>query len=58
MAHNSFTQFEKIIAKRIDGKSGKVNPKIYSIDGLRKIRKELRRIKRNQAIERKELNYG
>lgn len=55
MAHNSFTQFQKIIAGRIDGKSGKTNPKEYSIDGIRKITRELRRIRRNQGIAKKEL---
>lgn len=53
MPHNSFTEFEKIVKARIDGKSGKRNPKSYSIDGIRKITRELRRIKRNQGIESK-----
>jgi hypothetical protein len=53
MAHNSFSEFEKIVKARIDGKSGKSNPKSYSIDGIRKITRELRRIKRNQGIESK-----
>jgi hypothetical protein len=53
MAHNSFSEFEKIVKARIDGKSGKSNPKSYSIDGIRKITRELRRIRRNQGIESK-----
>lgn len=55
MAHNSFSEFEKIVKSRIDGKSGKKNPKSYSIDGIRKITRELRRIKRNQGIETKRI---
>jgi hypothetical protein len=55
MAHNSFSEFEKIVKSRIDGKSGKANPKSYSIDGIRKITRELRRIKRNQGIETKRI---
>lgn len=55
MGHNSFTEFERIIKNRIDGKSGKANPKNYSIDGICKITRELRRIKRNQGIESKRI---
>jgi len=57
MAHSSFTQFKKILSKRIDigVKSGKPNPKYYTIDGNRKLAKELRRIRRMQGIARKEL---
>lgn len=55
MAHNSFAEFERIVKGRIDGVSGKSNPKEYSIDGLRKIKRELRRIKRMHGIAKKEL---
>lgn len=53
MAHNSFAEFERIVKGRIDGKCNKSNPKEYSIDGIRKITRELRRIRRNQGIESK-----
>jgi hypothetical protein len=55
MAHNSFAEFERIVKGRIDGKSGKANPKEYSVDGIRKITRELRRIRRNQGIESKRI---